>query len=297
MNNFKLLTLEDKTLIDYYTDNNKISSYSYRFSSLYLWRNLCTPYYCIVNDSLIILKQEPDIGWYFMMPLNYNINNLENTISTLKNFSLSIPSCNFLLGDIENFFIDDLKHYTTFNLNINSYSNDFEYIYKTSNLINLPGDNYHKKKNHYNSFIKNYNVSAIDIPSDKVIKDCMKLLKKWCLKKLVLTPELQCEKAAIEDALLNINYLKLKFIALYCENELIGFSLGERVGDTAIIHTERCDSNFKGVYAYINKTFLEKNFSKTIWVNRQEDCGNIGLRQSKTSYYPSHMIEKSYIKI
>ena len=74
-------------------------------------------------------------------------------------------------------------------------------------------------------------------------------------------------------------------------------ALGEKYGDTAIIHIERCDISFKGIYSFLNRTFLEMYFSDTLYVNRQEDCGNLGLRKSKESYHPISYIKKCFIKI
>ena len=295
MDNFKELTLDDKSLMDYYTEDERIKSYSYRFSSQYLWRKLCKPHFYMIDDTLIILKYEPTWGWYFMMPLNYTKNNLEYILNCLKKISLNITNCTFLLGDLEDFFIQDIYLYTPFNIQISNSRNDFEYVYRTKDLISLSGKKYHTKRSSYNSFVNNYNIQIVDTISPKVIYDCNILLRDWCTKQITINDELACEKEAIEDVLLNINYLNLNFIGIYIDDNLIAFSIGERFKDTAIIHTERCDNNYKGVYSFINKIFLMNNFSDTTWVNRQEDCGDSGLRRSKESYQPEFMINKSLI--
>jgi len=101
----------------------------------------------------------------------------------------------------------------------------------------------------------------------------------------------------MSDVLINFHKLDLKSIAIYVDNTLAGFSIGEKYGDTAIIHIERCDISFKGIYSFLNRTFLEMYFSDTLYVNRQEDCGNLGLRKSKESYHPISYIKKCFIKI
>ena len=109
--------------------------------------------------------------------------------------------------------------------------------------------------------------------------------------------ELKIEYDVIRDVLINFHKLDLKSIAIYVDNTLAGFSIGEKYGDTAIIHIERCDISFKGIYSFLNRTFLEMYFSDTLYVNRQEDCGNLGLRKSKESYHPISYIKKCFIKI
>ena len=106
MENFKELTLNDKDLFtDYLKDfNNK--SYEYSFTALYLWRDLCKTKYSIIDNCLIIKKKTND-GTFFMMPIGYNKSILQELILKLKD--LSTDDNIYLLGDIEENFIYDLK--------------------------------------------------------------------------------------------------------------------------------------------------------------------------------------------
>ncbi len=60
--NFKCLTLEDKEIIEKYVDKNKLESYEYLFSSLYMWRKLNNVKYAVLDDVLIIEKNEEGKG-------------------------------------------------------------------------------------------------------------------------------------------------------------------------------------------------------------------------------------------
>lgn len=294
MDNFSKLTISDKDLFNKYLKNTKNKSYEYSFSTLYLWRDLCNTKYSIIDDCLIIKKETND-GTFFMMPIGYDKFNLEDLILKLK--SLTNNDNIYLLGDIEDDFINDLKKYT--NLSFKTFENrdNFEYIYLTNDLINLTGKKYHQKKNHYNSFINSYDYSITSIDSNKKINDCLNLLDKWHSNKSNLCKELQIEIKEITDLLHNLNYLNLYSIAVYVDNILVGFSIGEILKDTAVIHIERCDTDYKGAYAFINNEFIKKDFSNTMYINRQEDCGCPGLRKSKLSYKPLYLLKKSLIII
>ena len=156
---------------------------------------------------------------------------------------------------------------------------------------------YHKKKNHYNSFINSYNYTIKSINDEKSILDCLNLLKKWHKNKNILCEELLCETKEITNLLYNLDFLNLKTIAVYVNNNLAGFSIGEILNDTAIIHIERCDIKYKGIYAFINREFINKEFRSTKYINREEDCGYPGLRKSKLSYHPINLLKKSLIII
>ena len=230
-----------------------------------------------------------------MMPLGYEKDKLNNLIFTLK--KLSTNNNIYLFGDIEDNFINDLQNYTDLSFKITQDRDNFEYIYSTDKLLNLSGEKYHKKKNHYNSFINSYNYTIKSINDEKSILDCLNLLKKWHKNKNILCEELFCETKEITNLLYSLDFLNLKTIAVYVNNNLAGFSIGEILNDTAIIHIERCDIKYKGIYAFINREFINKEFRSTKYINREEDCGYPGLSKSKLSYHPLYLLKKSLIII
>lgn len=311
MDLFHTLTLRDKKLFNDYFDKCNFSSYEYTFASLYLWRNFSNTKFLIIDNTLIVKKTEESFGTFFMIPYNYTPSNLNNILDFLLSYQKNNNSkcdsnnssliCNpgelYLFGDVEEFFIDDLKKHCAHNFEIVATPEDYEYVYSTDQLINLSGKKYHAKKNLYNYFSKNYNYKICNIDTPKIINDCLKLISCWEKNKTNLCSELEIEHDVISDLLNNLNQLNLISIALYVDDVLVGFSIGEKCGETAIIHIERCDISYKGVYSFLNKTFLEMYFKDTIYVNRQEDCGALGLRKSKQSYHPITFIKKSFIKV
>lgn len=63
-------------------------------------------------------------------------------------------------------------------------------------------------------------------------------------------------------------------------------------GKVAVIHIEKADSQYRGIYQAINQQVLEHCFSHCVWVNREEDLGIEGLRKAKLSYQPAFLLEK-----
>lgn len=309
MDIFNTLTLQDKETFNDYCYKSNFSSYEYTFASLYLWRNLSKTTFAIIDNTLIVKKSEEYYGDFFMIPYNYTPNKLNSIIELLlsykknnnnnsqSNFLSNNTHELYLFGDVENFFINDLKKYCAHKFEIVYTPEDYEYIYLTKDLINLSGKRYHAKKNLYNFFNKNYSFKISEINSPKIINDCLDLIKKWEKSKNSLCTELKIEYDVIRDVLINFQKLDLKSITIYVNDTLAGFSIGEKYGDTAIIHIERCDISFKGIYSFLNRTFLDMYFSDTLYVNRQEDCGDLGLRKSKVSYHPIGYIKKCFIKI
>lgn len=296
---FKCLSLDDKELIEKYVNKNKLDSYEYLFSSLYMWRKLNNVKYAVINDALVIEKNEEGKGTFYAQPLGYNKENLTDIVDILMERNIDYTDRDYLFGDVDEIFVEDLKKHTDLKFKVIEDVNDFEYVYNTNDLIELKGKKYHGKKNHVNSFEKSYEYIVKTIDNEKVIKDCLNLLHKWHEEVAVtVDKEMLMEIDAIKDLFSELHFFDLKSIAIYVDDELAGFAVGERVNDKlAVIHVERGEMVFKGVYAFLNKKFLTESFADTEFVNRQEDTGNEGLRKAKQSYHPVKMVKKYLVKL
>lgn len=296
---FKCLTLEDKEIIEKYIDKSKLDSYEYLFSSLYMWRKLNNIKYAVLDDVLIIEKNEEGKGTFYAQFFGYKKDNLTSIIDELIKRNLEFTDRDYLFGDVGDEFVDDLKKYTDFSIDLVEDIDDSEYIYNTQDLIELKGKKYHSKKNHVNSFLKTYSYDIKTINNENVKSDCMDLLHKWHEEVAVtVDKEMLMEIDAIKDLFRELHFFDLNSIAIYVDGDLAGFAVGEKVNDRmAVIHVERGEIAYKGIYAFLNKQFLVESFQDTEFVNRQEDTGNEGLRKAKKSYHPEKMIKKYLVKL
>ena len=296
---FKSLTLEDKEIIEKYIDKSKLDSYEYLFSSLYMWRKLNNIKYAVLDDVLIIEKNEEGKGTFYAQFFGYKKDNLTSIIDELIKRNLEFTDRDYLFGDVGDEFVDDLKKYTDFSIDIVEDIDDSEYIYNTQDLIELKGKKYHSKKNHVNSFLKTYSYDIKTINNENVKSNCMDLLHKWHEEVAVtVDKEMLMEIDAIKDLFRELHFFDLNSIAIYVDGDLAGFAVGEKVNDKmALIHVERGEIAYKGIYAFLNKQFLVESFQDTEFVNRQEDTGNEGLRKAKKSYHPEKMIKKYLVKL
>ena len=104
---------------------------------------------------------------------------------------------------------------------------------------------------------------------------------------------MQGERLAIETIFDNWDALGATGGAIRIFNKIAAFSIGEMLNDdTAIIHFEKSDPAIRGLYQAINHEFIVHAWSHTTYINREEDMGLLGLRQSKESYNPDHYVEK-----
>jgi hypothetical protein len=62
--------------------------------------------------------------------------------------------------------------------------------------------------------------------------------------------------------------------------------------DTVVIHFEKGDTQYKGVYQAINQMFLVHGAANFALVNREQDLNDEGLRKAKLSYHPTQFLRK-----
>ena len=166
-----------------------------------------------------------------------------------------------------------------------------DYIYNRIDLANLSGKDFHKKKNLVNSFKNNYEFTIEKLNASN-IEDAKKVLNLWKEgRDLKQTDYYQCIDA-LED-IKNQNSV-LSGIIAYVEENPVAWSIGEFLPDvkTYLVHFEKGDNNYKGVYQFINNATV-KNLPETVlYINREQDLGDEGMRQAKMTYRPCGFINK-----
>jgi hypothetical protein len=98
---------------------------------------------------------------------------------------------------------------------------------------------------------------------------------------------------AIKEALEHFENLRVSGGAILIDGALQAFTLGEPLNsETVVIHIEKANPAFDGLYTMINQLFLENHWSQFEYVNREQDLGEEGLRKAKESYFPHHRVNK-----
>lgn len=292
---FKTLTIKDKELFDSYLKPYNYETCEYSFTNLFIWRRACDVQYAICNNTLIIMKMDFDGSYHFMQPIGYKKENLKEMVDFLSEQREALK-LDFLFRDAEESFVKDLiEIYGEEHFKIEEDRDNFDYIYKSEALINLSGKKLHKKKNHYNYFIKNYNYETAPITAE-LIQPCIKAAREWCHKN-VCRGYLLHELKSIEEMLKNSSELDFTGMVVYVNDKISAFTIGEKVNEEmAIIHIEKADSDIRGLYNFINRSFVENYFINIPYINREQDLGIEGLRKAKLSYEPVSLAKKFTIQ-
>jgi len=170
---------------------------------------------------------------------------------------------------------------------------DWDYVYLTSDLADLPGDKYHSKRNFISRCLSTYECEYEKIGA-QVVNDCLQLQTRWCnLRKCDADPGLEAENRAIKTLFDKYPLLAVSGGAVYVDGKLEAFTLAEPLNeDMAVIHFEKANPEIIGLYQLINQWFCQNALRTFTFVNREQDLGIPGLRKAKLSYHPHHMVEK-----
>lgn len=173
----------------------------------------------------------------------------------------------------------------------------FDYVYNAKELMTLSGKKYHKKKNHLNSFLKEYaNRYRVKTADCNDIEGIKHFLNKWHSKRDIADEYKRddYELKGIEYILDNCDMIRYYMMVVYVDDEIEAFTLGTYLKEekTAYIHVEKANPDIRGLYNFVNQQFLINCFSEAEFVNREDDMGLDGLRKAKMSYNPVELVKK-----
>jgi hypothetical protein len=170
----------------------------------------------------------------------------------------------------------------------------WDYIYDAKELIDLPGNRFHKKKNHLNQFKKAYTYHYTAMTAD-IVDQAKAMQEDWCTwGECSSDIGLAHENEAITRVLSDWNSLSgVMGGCILVNSRVVAYTVGEKLlPNMMVIHFEKGSAEYKGVYQAINQMFLSHQAADVQWVNREQDIGDEGLRKAKLSYHPVRYLKK-----
>ncbi|MDR2729375.1 MAG: phosphatidylglycerol lysyltransferase domain-containing protein [Treponema sp.] len=166
---------------------------------------------------------------------------------------------------------------------------NFDYLYYRSELADLSGKKYHKKKNHVNHFLQTYPAYEQKPMSRDLIPAAAEVLEIWRQDK----GEDGDYKAA-KEALSLFDSLTLRGSVFFVDGKPAAWCLGESLakGKMFAIHFEKAVEEYKGIYQFVNQSFAASLPRFFTFINREQDLGNEGMRQAKMTYRPCGFVKK-----
>lgn len=170
----------------------------------------------------------------------------------------------------------------------------WDYVYAAQDLRELKGNKYHKKKNLLSQFLKSYDFKYMPM-SEALVDEALSLQEDWCTWKSCDESEsLTGENDVITEMLQNWKALgNLMGGMVRVAGKPAAYTIAEAIdASTVVVHIEKGHPDYKGIYQAINWLFVSRLPESILWINREQDLGDEGLRKAKLSYNPAGFVKK-----
>ncbi|MGC9396155.1 MAG: DUF2156 domain-containing protein, partial [Anaerolineae bacterium] len=285
---FKPLTLEDRDIVHQRLWQYQPETSELTFINLYIWREYYDFQWSVAGDYLLIVANRAEETFALQpigpAPRDAIVRDLLHWLRDTR--GVAAPS----IRRADHRLVDELQGCAEFV--IEPVRAHFDYVYRSEDLGSLAGRKYSKKRNHINQFLRAYTYTYVPI-TPSLTDDCLALAEVWCEQRLCEDDiSLLHEFCGIRDALDNFAALQLEGGTILIDEKVQAFSLGELLNETtAVVHIEKANPEFKGIYPMITKQFSEQRWQGQVeYINREQDLDDPGLRHAKESYYPDHLV-------
>lgn len=277
---FMPIGINDKKIIEKYfkTENHFLCEYS--FTDIFIWSKHYNTQYAVYKDFLYVKSEGGDTDYYMAPEGEGDFKEAMEALIEFANKSNRKWCLVSLYPEVKERIEEIFPNKFEFEEN----RDNADYVYLAEKLANLSGKKLHKKKNHVNKFMKEYEGRwSYEGLSDSNVKEFFQYQLNWCEMDNQFLGELCAASVALK------NYKELGIVGgiLRVDGKIAAVTLGSKsFDDTMIVHIEKADVNINGAYQVINQQFVINSCKDVIYVDREEDLGIEGLRKAKESYYP-----------
>lgn len=286
------VTLEQKKIMESFYKYRTSRGCEQTFGNNYLWSEIYHTSVGYMADCMVFYNSEK---CSFCFPVGEKpLQAIDQILTYFK--SIGKP---FRMGLVTPHQFDMLEEAYPGKFRISYNRNEADYIYLTESLITLAGKKLHAKRNHINRFRENYPDWIFEEINDENVKECIEMANLW----IESTPagddaEKRQELGVSIRALQERKVIGLDGGLIRAQGRVIAFALGEPLGeDTYVVHIEKAFGDIQGAYPMINREFAAHFAKDYLYVNREEDLGQEGLRKAKLSYNPVMIYEKGMVTL
>lgn len=287
------LTLADREVVSGLIRQQPRQQSELTFTNLFIWRDAYQLQLCEVGGALAIFSWRADPEDSFLFPPlgDADVATVRGCLEQMAASGHAAVLARATEADLGRLGI------TPEAFTVERDRDNSDYVYLTKDLVALSGNRYHRKRNHLEQFSSQHQFAYRKL-TPELVPGCQELQDKWCDEKHCdLVATLRAESKAVKEVLDHSEELGVTGGTIEVEGKIEAFTLGELLSpDTVVIHIEKANAAFHGLYQAINQQYLEHEWQHITYVNREQDLGIEGLRKAKESYYPHHMVEKFMVR-
>ncbi len=293
MLDFHPLRLEDLPRLRRFFDDSRGRICDTTPGTVFIWRDMYKTEWAVYDGSLYFKVYYPGLGETFTLPLGGG---------RLEHFKQIAAYC--CRRDMPISFypvprdeLDGLQAYFPNSAAV-SERDSFDYLYRAEDLKYFRGKKLAGQRNHVNKFLKTYGNWTFRPIGEEDLPAVQAFLDRYAAGRDKAAASFHEDIAKTHEILDHYKTYDMLGGVLRVEGQVVGFSLGEVLGDTLFTHIEKADRDYEGSYQMLVAQFAQQFAAGGVeFINREDDAGDPGLRTSKLSYHPVSLLEKYTVTV
>lgn len=288
---FHHLSLSDREAMQAVTLPSGRRNCNYTFANLVGWQFWYYTEVCVLENAVMLRYTFDDRRAYMVCTSEALSSELIEALFDDSNGDLT------LMG-LEDPQVTQLSIFNSqFAISPEPVRNQYDYIYRRTDLATLHGRHLDAKRNHIHRFRAEHPDFEYRPLTPEYFDECRRLTEIWQEGKGA-SDTIAAEKQVMETIFSNWDALGMIGGSIFVDGRMVAFTYGSAVTtDTFDICVEKANRHVEGAFAIINQQFAEHLPEQYIYLNREEDMGIPGLRQAKLSYHPEILLTYNVVHI
>ena len=288
---FQPLKMGDISLVRPFFEGLLSNTCDYTVGGMFMWRDYFQMEYAIEDGTFFSRHTGEDGRRGYNIPLGSR--NMTSSLQRLKNYVQGedepLRFCTVPEEYLSAFRLLDVAFRRI------SQEEYFDYLYSAEDFIGLNGEKYTSQRNHihqFRHFAPNWDYQELGAGN---LTDALVFFKDYYQPGQNNSPSRDEENKKVLEVLENFELYRMLGGILLVNGVVVGFSLCEVLGDTLYVHIEKADREVPGAYsmlAWQSAKYYAGQGTGVRYINREEDMGNPGLRNSKLTWRPIRLLKK-----
>ena len=290
---FHQLTLSDREAMQAVMLHAGRRNCNYTFANLVGWQFWYYTEVCVLDNTVVL-------HYTFDGQRAYMVCTAEELTLELIEALLNDSNGDLTLIGLEDSQVTQLQTSNSkLQTSVESVRDQYDYIYRRTDLATLHGSHLNAKRNHIHRFRAAHPDFEYRQLTPELFDECRRLTEIW--REEINdngNVTIEAERRVMETIFSNWDALGMIGGSIFVDGNMVAFTYGAAVtNDTLDVCVEKADRHVEGAFAIINQQFAEHLPEQYIYLNREEDMGIPGLRQAKLSYHPEILLTYNVVKV
>ena len=293
---FHQLDLSDREAMQAVTLPSGRRNCNYNFANLVGWQFWYSTEVCVLENTVVL-------RYTFDGQRAYMVCTSETLSLELIQELLDDSNGDLTLIGLEDSQVAQLQ--TSHSISVEPARDQYDYIYRRTDLATLHGRHLDAKRNHIHRFRAEHPDFEYRPLTPELFDECRRLTEIWQEEKNQNDNEnenrnetINAEHRVMETIFSNWDALGMIGGSIFVDGCMVAFTYGSAVTtDTFDVCVEKADRHVEGAFAIINQQFAEHLPEQYIYLNREEEMGIPGLRRAKLSNHPEKLLTYNVVHI